>query len=163
MDCWQNSVAGYSGSGTPCQQYGATGCGRSHTHGGQDLAASAGTPVHAVGDGTVVASGYSNSAGYYIIQSVASTGLGATVHVAYFHLRFDPQQDDPLLLAGTAVAVGDEIGRAGCTGSCSGAHLHVQFQDPDSLGASFCQTYNPRAALPCSGGTPQLARGAGCS
>lgn len=158
MDCWQSSVDGYSGTGTVCQQYGATGCGRSHTHGGQDLANEAGAIVRAVADGTIKSVGLSETAGHYVVQDLSGTSFGPNVYVAYFHLSVD--SSFPAI--GSSVSAGEEIGQVGCTGTCSGPHLHLQFQSQQALGAPFCQTYDPRTALPCGGGTPHLVRGSGC-
>ena len=163
MDCWQNSVEGYSGPPQSCQQYGVVGYGRSQPHRGRDLGAPAGTPVRAVANGWIVAVGLSDTAGTYVIQGVATPGLEGTVFIAYFHLQSPPQRENGTLLeAGNAVAVGEQIGLVGCTGSCTGPHLHLQFQDIETLPAAFCQTYDPRVALPCSGGAPHLVRGDGC-
>ncbi|MPY65735.1 peptidoglycan DD-metalloendopeptidase family protein [Deinococcus sp. SDU3-2] len=82
-------------------------------HGGVDLAAPAGTPVYAAAGGTVVESGY----GAYGLNVL--TGGGGTTLV-YGHLSRAAVQ------AGQTVASGDLLGFVGCTGICTGPHLHFE-------------------------------------
>lgn len=82
-------------------------------HGGVDLAAPAGTPVYAAAGGTVVESGY----GAYGLNVL--TGGGGTTLV-YGHLS------RTAVRAGQVVAPGDLLGFVGCTGICTGPHLHFE-------------------------------------
>ena len=65
-------------------------------HRGVDYAAATGTPIHSIGDGTIIAKGYTKSAGYYIKvkhNSVYTTG--------YNHLsRYVYTQDGKLFVEG---------------------------------------------------------------
>lgn len=82
-------------------------------HGGVDLAAPAGTPVYAAAGGTVVESGY----GAYGLN-VLTGGSGTTL--VYGHLS------RTAVRAGQTVAPGDLLGFVGCTGICTGPHLHFE-------------------------------------
>lgn len=89
-----------------------TGVVRAHT--GVDYAAPAGTPVLALGDGTVVSAGWGGEGGNTVkIQhnSVYTTG--------YLHLQGFAKG----IKAGTRVAQGDVIGYVGSTGTSTGPHL----------------------------------------
>ena len=83
-------------------------------HTGVDYSAPTGTPIHTVGDGTVIAKGYTTSAGNYIKikhNSVYTTG--------YNHLSKYPKG----IKVGQRVKQGDIIGYVGKTGYATGPHL----------------------------------------
>jgi len=92
---------------------------RGSFHNGIDLRASAGTPLYAVEDGTVVVSransgGVTKGFGYFtVIQHNGFCTLYA--HLRSIHLK-----------AGTKVKAGDLIGYSGATGAIAGAHLHFE-------------------------------------
>ena len=92
----------------------------SHSHQGQDVFASTGTPLVAASEAEVVAAGG------------ASDGRGN--HVAlhderrdrtyvYFHMSEAPRVE-----VGEKVMAGQRVGSVGCTGTCSGAHLHFEIR-----------------------------------
>jgi murein DD-endopeptidase MepM/ murein hydrolase activator NlpD len=85
-------------------------------HAGLDLAAAEGTPVYAVGAGTVVDSGWLYSG--YGISVLVDHGDGTLTH--YAHLR------EALVSAGDAVTAGQQIGGEGSTGDSTGPHLHFE-------------------------------------
>jgi len=85
-------------------------------HGGQDFAASPGTPVYTTGDGVVVqaefqANGYGN-------QIVIDHGYG--YQTRYAHLS------RILVAEGMKVVRGTQIGTVGNTGKSTGPHLHYE-------------------------------------
>jgi murein DD-endopeptidase MepM/ murein hydrolase activator NlpD len=87
-------------------------------HRGVDYAARSGTPVHAIGDGTVVGKGYTKGAGYYLKirhNSVYTTG--------YNHLSGYGKG----IRRGVKVKQGDIIGYVGSTGYATGPHLDFRF------------------------------------
>jgi murein DD-endopeptidase MepM/ murein hydrolase activator NlpD len=88
-------------------------------HYGIDYAASAGTPVHSVGDGVVVrvgrAGGYGN-----LVEIRHSHGYTTR----YGHLRSFAKS----LRRGMRVKQGDVIGYVGMTGLATGPHLHYEFR-----------------------------------
>jgi len=88
-----------------------------HIHTGIDLAAPAGTAVHAAAGGVAFASFDSGGAGIYVLVIV-----DPHVRVLYCHLR------RVHVAAGETVAPGDVIGEVGSTGLATGAHLHFEVQ-----------------------------------
>jgi len=83
-------------------------------HRGVDYAAPKGTPIYTIGDGTVIAKGYTKSAGYYIKikhNSVYTSG--------YNHLSRYPKG----IKKGQRVTQGDIVGYVGATGYATGPHL----------------------------------------
>lgn len=83
-------------------------------HSGLDIAAPAGTPVHACADGTVVLA----APDLFLTGRTVMIDHGLGLISSYAHLsRLD-------VAAGTAVRRGDRIGAIGATGLATGAHLH---------------------------------------
>ncbi len=98
--------------GTVTSPYGPRG-GRNHD--GMDIAAPTGTPVHAAACGTVSLAG--QQSGYGNIVCVTHTSQFST---CYAHLsRFGVSN-------GAQVQQGQVIGYVGCTGSCTGPHVHFE-------------------------------------
>ncbi len=87
-------------------------------HKGLDFAASTGTPIYAAASGTVTISGYSSSAGYWV---VINHGNGLVTK--YMHMV-----SMPYVSAGQTVSKGQNIGAVGSTGNSSGPHLHFQVE-----------------------------------
>ena len=84
-------------------------------HDGLDLAAAAGTPIHASAAGTVVAAGWCDCGlGYYV-----EIDHGDGVHTLYGHM-----QSQPYVSVGQTVAQGETIGPLGSTGLSTGPHTH---------------------------------------
>jgi murein DD-endopeptidase MepM/ murein hydrolase activator NlpD len=85
-------------------------------HRGTDYAASTGTPVFSVGDGTVQKAGYSRANGNYVfIQH------GAAYVTKYLHLHKRKVKQ------GQRVSQSEIIGTVGSTGAATGPHLHYEF------------------------------------
>ncbi|PNY82772.1 peptidase M23 [Deinococcus koreensis] len=97
-------------------------------HGGIDLAAPYGSPVYAAAAGQVSRSGY----GDYGLN--VFTVSGATTLV-YGHMS------RVAVYAGQTVAQGQLIGYVGCSGICTGPHLHFEVRAGQ-------QAINPLAVLP---------------
>lgn len=87
--------------------------GASTNHQGIDIAVSAGTPIVAAGDGTVVTAAYSASAGNYIMLY-----HGNSLYTVYMHAS------KLAVSEGAQVKQGDVIAYVGSTGISTGAHLH---------------------------------------
>ena len=84
-------------------------------HAGIDIAAPAGTPIHAVADGTVVYSGWHGGHGNYVKLNHAGnlgTGYGHMSKIA--------------VSVGQKVTRGQVIGYVGSTGLSTGPHLHYE-------------------------------------
>jgi murein DD-endopeptidase MepM/ murein hydrolase activator NlpD len=99
-------------------------------HNGIDYAAAPGTPIRAVGDGTVTRAGWGG--GYGNLVDIRHS-RGYTTR--YAHLRGFAQG----VRAGGRVRQGDIIGYVGSTGLATGPHLHFEFHlngrpiDPNSV------------------------------
>lgn len=87
-------------------------------HTGQDFTAPAGTPVHAVGSGTITSASWSDAYGNLIEITHANGDQSWYAHLSDF------------AQTSGAVAAGDVIGYVGCTGNCFGNHLHLEYH-PD--------------------------------
>lgn len=85
-------------------------------HRGVDYAAPTGTPVYSAGDGRVIASGYTNTNGHYV---VIQHGERFTTKYLHLHQRS--------VKTGDRVAQGRQIGTVGATGLATGPHLHYEF------------------------------------
>jgi murein DD-endopeptidase MepM/ murein hydrolase activator NlpD len=85
-------------------------------HQGIDFAGDAGTPIHAVGAGTVVAAGWLYSG--YGISVVIDHGNGFLSHYAH--------ASQALVSAGQTVKAGQTVALEGTTGDSTGPHLHFE-------------------------------------
>jgi murein DD-endopeptidase MepM/ murein hydrolase activator NlpD len=83
-------------------------------HYGIDILAPTGTPIRAARDGTVA--GVSCGTGYGICTIIDHGGGVATL---YAHMSRK-------IVTGGHVSAGEEIGLVGCTGYCTGPHLHFE-------------------------------------
>ena len=92
-------------------------CPSRHIHTGVDLAAKAGTPVHAAGSGVVSVGFDPSGAGLYVAVMVDSR-----VRELYCHLSV------ALVVGAQHVAAGQVIGDVGSTGLSTGPHLHFEVQ-----------------------------------
>ena len=101
-----------------------TGVVRPHT--AVDYAAPTGTPVHAIGDGTVTKLGWDAGGGGNRIRIKHAQGYESS----YMHLsRYAPG-----LKAGSRVSQGDLIGYVGATGTATGPHLDFRvFQNGKAI------------------------------
>lgn len=131
----------------PLYRYGSTYFGFMNSHTGVDLDSPLGTPVIAAGDGTVVWAGM----GLYGVKPPEDDPYGNAVVVkhnfgyngkevftVYAHMsEIDVWLNQP-------VKTGDLIGKVGCTGFCSGPHLHFEVRIGEN---KFRSTYNPELWL----------------
>ncbi len=85
-------------------------------HRGIDYAAPTGTPVFSTGDGRVIASGYSKANGKFVFIR-----HGEAYTTKYLHLS------KRAVKKGQRIKQGQIIGHVGCTGLCTGPHLHYEF------------------------------------
>lgn len=83
-------------------------------HSGVDLAGKGGTNIYASRSGTVTASGYNSSNGYYV-----TINHGDGFSTSYLHM-----QKTPNVKVGQYVVAGQVLGYMGSTGVSTGNHLH---------------------------------------
>jgi murein DD-endopeptidase MepM/ murein hydrolase activator NlpD len=83
-------------------------------HYGIDIAAPTGTPVRAAASGRVIVAGWMGGYGNLIVVD-----HGNGLATAYAHLS-------AIWIGGGSVSQGQGIGAVGCTGSCTGPHLHFE-------------------------------------
>jgi len=103
-------------------------------HTGIDLASGCGTPIRAIGGGTVVASGQPSWPWDSAYGVIIRHGFG--VLTVYWHL-----QAQVVVSPGEAVSFGQVIGYEGSTGNSTGCHLHMAINDHGVW-------ENPRTYLP---------------
>lgn len=83
-------------------------------HTGLDFAADTGTPVYALGQGTITSAGWSGSYGYRIVET-----LPDGTEIWYCHLS-------SIIKGSGKVTSGQQIGKVGATGNVTGPHLHLE-------------------------------------
>lgn len=117
--------------GSITSSYGRRGfwIGSSNFHTGLDIAAGYGAPIRAAHTGTVIEAGY----GYFGLN--IRIGVGNGVVNIYGHMS------RIVVGAGRVVARGQIIGYEGCSGICTGPHLHFEIQ-------RYGSPVNPLAYLP---------------
>ncbi|MBQ5941385.1 MULTISPECIES: M23 family metallopeptidase [unclassified Massilia] len=93
--------------------------GKWKAHKGVDYAAGMGTPIRAVGDGTIDFAGVSGGYGNMVVLKHWSSYSTAYAHMSRFA---------PGLRRGAKVSQGQVIGYVGSTGWSTGAHLHYEFR-----------------------------------
>ena len=84
-------------------------------HQGIDIGVPMGTPIHAAAAGTVIYCGWEEGYG-----NLTVIDHGGNLATAYGH------QSSIAVACGQQVAQGDVIGYVGCTGHCTGPHLHFE-------------------------------------
>ena len=102
-------------TGTISSRYGVSSKIRVSTHTGLDIAATTGTPIKVVADGTVTFAAYSGSYGY-----IVKVDHGNGVETWYGHTS------KMLVKEGQAVKAGDTIALVGSTGNSTGPHFEVR-------------------------------------
>ena len=89
--------------------------GRAENHSGLDLAAPTGTPIYATGPGVVTKSGWGTGYGQYVEVNHGNGYLTRYAHASRLIAR-----------VGDRVQAGQHIANVGCTGRCTGPHLHYE-------------------------------------
>ena len=84
-------------------------------HQGIDIGVPSGTPIHAAAAGTVIYCGWEEGYGNFVVID-----HGGNLATAYGH------QSSIAVACGQQVAQGQVIGYAGCTGHCTGPHVHFE-------------------------------------
>ena len=94
---------------------GRTMSGRAEHHSGLDLSAPSGTPIYATGPGVVTKSGWGTGYGQYVEINHGNGYLTRYAHASRLIAR-----------VGDHVEAGEQIANVGCTGRCTGPHLHYE-------------------------------------
>jgi murein DD-endopeptidase MepM/ murein hydrolase activator NlpD len=84
-------------------------------HQGIDIGVPEGTPIHAAAAGTVIYCGWEEGYGNFVVLD-----HGGNLATAYGH------QSSIAVACGQQVAQGQVIGYSGCTGHCTGPHVHFE-------------------------------------
>jgi murein DD-endopeptidase MepM/ murein hydrolase activator NlpD len=108
-------------SGTITRPFGPDGWG---FHPGIDIGELRSTDVDAAAAGVVQVVGYAS--GFDGYGEIVLVDIGDGFQTLYAHL------EQPLVEVGAEVSTGDRIGIAGCTGLCTGTHLHFELRDDDT-------------------------------
>src|SRR5919106_2735321 len=113
-----------------------------HSHEGVDISAPTGTAIRAAACGTVNFAGQQSGYGNIVCITHSSSFSTCYAHMSRFAVS-----------AGTRVQQGQVIGYVGCTGSCTGPHLHFETRVNGS--ARDPQAYlNGATVASASGSTP---------
>ncbi|WP_406741379.1 M23 family metallopeptidase [Acinetobacter shaoyimingii] len=89
--------------------------GRAEHHSGLDLSAASGTPIYATGPGVVTKSGWGRGYGQYVEINHGNGYITRYAHASRLVAR-----------VGDKVSAGEHIANVGCTGRCTGPHLHYE-------------------------------------
>ncbi|MFB7334230.1 M23 family metallopeptidase [Streptomyces adustus] len=98
----------------------------SGSHTGIDFHASTGTPVHAVGYGTVVEAGWGGAYGNQIVIKMDDGTYTQYGHLSSFGVS-----------VGQRVVTGQQIALSGATGNVTGAHLHFEARTTAEYGSDI--------------------------
>ncbi|MEU6483739.1 LysM peptidoglycan-binding domain-containing M23 family metallopeptidase [Streptomyces sp. NPDC046887] len=112
------------GIGTPYHQSGSMWSSGYHT--GVDFAASTGTPIKAVGPGTVVSAQSGGAYGNEIVIKHEDGNYSQYAHLSSLGVS-----------AGQTVSAGQQIGLSGATGNVTGPHLHFEIRTSPSYGSDI--------------------------
>ncbi|NBE53167.1 M23 family metallopeptidase [Streptomyces boluensis] len=93
-------------------------------HTGTDFVVPSGTPVKAVGQGTVVSAGWSGSYGNEVVIQHADGHYSQYAHMTSLNVA-----------SGQTVSGGQQIGLSGSTGNSTGPHLHFEIRTGPSYGS----------------------------
>nr|WP_119590042.1 M23 family metallopeptidase [Streptomyces scabiei] len=95
-------------------------------HTGVDFVAPTGTPLKAVGAGTVVSAGWGGAYGNQVVIRLADGYYAQYAHLSSISVS-----------AGQSVSGGQQIGLSGATGNVTGPHLHFEIRTTPSYGSDL--------------------------
>ncbi|MFC5212783.1 LysM peptidoglycan-binding domain-containing M23 family metallopeptidase [Streptomyces coerulescens] len=93
-------------------------------HTGVDFAAATGTPLKAVGAGTVVSAGWGGAYGNQVVIQLADGHYAQYAHLSSLSVA-----------GGQTVTAGQQIGLSGATGNVTGPHLHFEIRTTPDYGS----------------------------
>ncbi|EKU95620.1 M23 family metallopeptidase [Actinobaculum massiliense] len=118
--------------------------GGASVHAGQDYAAPAGTPIHAVADGTVLHAG-EGIEGRSNNLIIVEHQVGDLKFQSWYIHMYD---DGVLVQEGDVVKAGQIIGTVGSNGYSTGPHLHLEIHDAEGELVDPAQFLTDHAAVP---------------
>ncbi|MBX9392586.1 LysM peptidoglycan-binding domain-containing M23 family metallopeptidase [Streptomyces sp. TRM72054] len=95
-------------------------------HTGVDFAAPSGTPLKAVGAGTVVSAGWAGAYGNQVVIKLADGYYAQYAHLSALSVS-----------SGQSVSAGQQIGLSGSTGNSTGPHLHFEIRTTPNYGSDI--------------------------
>ena len=104
-------------TGTISSRYGVSSRIRVSTHTGLDIAATTGTQIKVIADGTVTSAQYTGSYGYLVKVDHGNGVESWYAHTSKMYVK-----------AGEMVKAGDVIAAVGSTGNSTGPHLHLEIR-----------------------------------
>ncbi|WP_190077077.1 LysM peptidoglycan-binding domain-containing M23 family metallopeptidase [Streptomyces daghestanicus] len=110
--------------GTPYHQSGSMWSSGYHT--GTDFVVPTGTPVQAVGAGTVVSAGWGGAYGNQVVIKLADGHYAQYAHLSQISVS-----------SGAAVTAGQQLGLSGATGNVTGPHLHFEIRTTPDYGSDI--------------------------
>lgn len=111
--------------------FGPRSCGGcSSYHEGADFGAPGGSPISVIANGVVIETDQPGFRSLGIHATVQHLIDGQTVTTVYAHMV----PGSLTVAVGDRVTVGQSLGQVGCSGSCTGTHLHFEIH-PDGSGA----------------------------
>ncbi|KAB2975890.1 peptidoglycan DD-metalloendopeptidase family protein [Streptomyces sp. SS1-1] len=93
-------------------------------HTGVDFSAATGTPLKAVGAGTVVSAGWGGAYGNQVVIRLADGYYAQYAHLSSLSVS-----------SGQTVTAGQQIGLSGATGNVTGPHLHFEIRTTPNYGS----------------------------
>ncbi|MFF8576380.1 peptidoglycan DD-metalloendopeptidase family protein [Streptomyces sp. NPDC015140] len=110
--------------GTPYHQSGSMWSSGYHT--GTDFVVPTGTPLKAVGAGTVVSAGPGGAYGNQVVIQLADGHYAQYAHLSSLSVS-----------AGQSVTAGQQVGLSGATGNVTGPHLHFEIRTTPDYGSDI--------------------------
>jgi murein DD-endopeptidase MepM/ murein hydrolase activator NlpD len=95
-------------------------------HTGVDFVVPTGTPVKAVGAGTVVSAGWGGAYGNQVVIQLADGHYAQYAHLSQLSVS-----------AGQSVTEGQQLGLSGATGNVTGPHLHFEIRTTPDYGSDL--------------------------
>ncbi|MCZ7414426.1 MULTISPECIES: murein hydrolase activator EnvC family protein [unclassified Streptomyces] len=117
---WARPLAGHH---RVSAHYGIPGDWLAGHHTGIDFAVDSGTPVHAVGTGTIDSAGALGDYGQAVVLRLADGHFALYAHLSRIDVR-----------AGQRVAGGEDLAHTGATGRVTGPHLHFEIRTTRDYG-----------------------------
>ncbi|WP_139177877.1 M23 family metallopeptidase [Ruania alba] len=130
--------------------------GTSSVHTGLDMSAAAGTPIHAVADGTVVHAGAGRDGRSSMLVIIEHEIDGEKYWTWYVHMY----PNGVYVQEGQQVSAGEVIGAVGSYGNSTGPHLHLEVHVDEALTSVDPETWlAQRDAVPLTSETLQCTEG----